>query len=187
MQKISTYGKIGVKTDCIFCDTKPGAKLKQSSLMSPDAKLLTDDLCNCDKTWHLVINTVVISASQQLRSFDPAKHLYYNNHKSLTGSGSEETAHMAIDSCIEDGILEDILRKERARVVNSLIRGLTEEEVKELREWEIEHSYELGHAQRGFEAVDLLVDKGILDAETACETLKVDFEDYKKWKAEAVK
>ena len=108
------------------------------------------------------------------------------------GFSKEEAVRMAIDSCIADGILEDILRKERARVVNSLIRGLTEEEVKELREWEIEHSYELGlekglekgHIQRGYEAVDLLVDEGTFGAEKACETLKVDFEDYKKWKAE---
>ena len=104
----------------------------------------------------------------------------------LTGSGKEESVHKAIDSCIEDSILEDILRKERAGVVNSLIRGLTEEEIKELREWEIEHSYELGHSQRGFETVDLLVGKGIFDTETACETINVDLEDYKKWKAEAV-
>ena len=49
------------------------------------------------------------------------------------GYTKEEATEMAIDSCIKDGILETLLRKERAKVTSSLITALTEKEIEQLR------------------------------------------------------
>jgi hypothetical protein len=94
----------------------------------------------------------------------------------------------AIDSCIEDGILEKILREERAKVENLLIRGLTEEEQQMLKELQIKDAREEGVELGRFESVDTLIAKGrAKDAEDACEVLGVSMEDYLKWKAEKEK
>lgn len=49
-----------------------------------------------------------------------------------------------VDSCIKDGILEDILREERARMIDHIIGGLTEEEKERLHAWESECAREEG-------------------------------------------
>ncbi|MBE6040638.1 MAG: hypothetical protein E7219_06720 [Clostridiales bacterium] len=108
------------------------------------------------------------------------------------GLSKEEAIEKAIDSCIEDGILEKILREERAKVENLLIRGLTEEEqqmlkelqIKDAREEGIEKGVEIGAAEANMEAVEKMIEKGrAKDAEDACEVLGVSMEDYLKWKA----
>jgi hypothetical protein len=91
----------------------------------------------------------------------------------------EEAIEKAIDGCIEEGILERILREERAKVENLLIRGLTEEEQQMLKELQIKDA----RAEATLEAVDKIAAEGIISAEKACEFLEVSMEDYKKWKA----
>jgi hypothetical protein len=91
----------------------------------------------------------------------------------------EEAIEKAIDGCIEEGILERILREERAKVENLLIRGLTEEEQQMLKEIQIKDA----RAEATLEAVDKITAEGIISAEKACELLEVSLEDYKKWKA----
>lgn len=90
----------------------------------------------------------------------------------------ELATDMAMDSCIRDGILTDILREERARMREHLIGGLTEEEKEEVHAWEKECVRE----EAGFEAVDKLVGADIADTERACEVLGVDPVAYREWK-----
>ena len=107
----------------------------------------------------------------------------------------EEAIEKAIDGCIEEGILERILREERAKVENLLIRGLTEEEQQMLKELQLKDAreegreagraegIEIGIAEATLEAVDKIAADGTISAEKACELLEVSLEDYKKWKA----
>ena len=46
------------------------------------------------------------------------------------GQSDTDAVESAVDSCIKDGILADVLRKERAKVKNILIAGLTEKQQK---------------------------------------------------------
>ena len=92
-------------------------------------------------------------------------------------------------------MLEDILRKERARVENVLISGITDEELKELHDWEIEHSHELGVEEglekglaegtekRGYDAVEKIIAGGKYDAAEACDLIEVDYNSYINWKS----
>jgi hypothetical protein len=99
------------------------------------------------------------------------------------GLSKEEAIEKAIDSCIEDGILEKILREERAKVENLLIRGLTEEEQQMLKELQIKDARKEG----GFYSVDKLVEKGIAkDVGEACEILDVDINEYRDFKENKV-
>ena len=106
------------------------------------------------------------------------------------GASDREAVDKAVDSCISDGILSDILKKERDKVASLLLRGLTEEEKKEVerinREYHIElatkEGLEKGIEQGRFGAVDRLVEEGILDEARACEILGVSLDDYKKYK-----
>ena len=63
------------------------------------------------------------------------------------GLSKEEAAEKAIDSCLEDGILEDILRKERAKVANALYTALTEEEIERLHNMQLERATRRGLEQ----------------------------------------
>lgn len=120
----------------------------------------------------------------------------------------EESVEIAIESCIKDGILEKILRKERAKVANALYTALTEEEIERLRVYEmetaikegrekgikegreegikegleqgIEQGIEQGSRRTKFEDVDKLISSGLADVEKACEVLGVNIEEYKK-------
>lgn len=58
------------------------------------------------------------------------------------GMTKEEAVRAAIDDCIERGILVDLLRKERDRVENILIRGLTDEEREELHQMQLKREHE---------------------------------------------
>ena len=115
------------------------------------------------------------------------------------GLSKEEAVARAIDDCIRDHVLEDILRKERARVENVLISGITDEELKELHDWEIEHSHELGveegfetglskgaekgSEKRGYDDVDKIIAGGKYNAAEACELIEVDYNSYINWKS----
>ena len=97
-------------------------------------------------------------------------------------------------SCIIDGVLEEVLRRERDKVENILIRGLTEEEKKKLERLNQEYYMEEGLAKgmeeglaKGmeegrkstkFEDVDKLVAAGVMDAAKACEILGVPYDEY---------
>ena len=111
------------------------------------------------------------------------------------GQPKEEAVEAAIDSCIKDGILEDLLRKERAKVSNALYTALTEEEIEWLRSMQLERAIREGHeqglkegiaegrAETKFEDVEKLTFECSFDMEKACEILGVEIADYKSWKA----
>lgn len=92
-----------------------------------------------------------------------------------------------MNSCIEDGVLEEFLRKERDKVENILIRGLTEEEKKEVerinqeyyKEQGLKQGLEEGRTLTKLEDVDKLVASGVLDPIKACEILGVSYDEYK--------
>ena len=81
---------------------------------------------------------------------------------------------------------------------NVLISGITDEELKELHDWEIEHSHELGveegfetglskgaekgSEKRGYDDVDKIVAVGWANAQKACEEIGVDYNAYCEWK-----
>ena len=96
----------------------------------------------------------------------------------------EDAVGRTVDSCIEDGILVEILRKERARIMNTLISGLTQEQVESLHKWEIEQSREEGREEARFEAIDKFVADGICDADKACEVLGVNIDAYNEYLVE---
>ena len=99
----------------------------------------------------------------------------------IFGEYRENAVRMAIDSCIEDGILEYILRKESAMVRNILISGLTEEEEKELHKWEIEHTRELALEEGREKEIVLMYKDGDITEETALRRLSCSKEDLSKY------
>ena len=122
------------------------------------------------------------------------------------GCSNEEAVSRAMHSCIKDGVLEEVLRRERDKVENILIRGLTEEEKKKLERLNQEYYREEGLAKgmeeglakgmeeglaKGMEEglakgrkatkledVDKLVASGVMDAAKACEILGVPYDEY---------
>lgn len=88
-------------------------------------------------------------------------------------------------------MLEELLRKERDKVENILIRGLTEEEKKEVErinqeyykeqgiEQGLKQGLEKGRTLTKLEDVDKLVASGVLDPIKACEILGVSYDEYK--------
>lgn len=93
----------------------------------------------------------------------------------------ESAVKRAIEECIRDDILADMLRKERARVENVLIKGLTEEEKERLHEMQLSDAHKEGLQEGTFKSLDKLVSEDILDLEGACELLGVSVEDYKSY------
>jgi hypothetical protein len=67
------------------------------------------------------------------------------------GMDKEGAVALAIDSCIEDGILSDLLRKEQARVMSTLVIGLTEEQKERMyayeKECDVKEAREEGRAE----------------------------------------
>lgn len=92
----------------------------------------------------------------------------------------EDAVALAIDTCIDDGILEELLRKERARVRNILIDGLTEEEKERLREYQIDRA----RREARFDDVSKIVESGLAGLERACGLLDVDIDAYREYIAE---
>ena len=86
--------------------------------------------------------------------------------------------------------ISEVLRRERDKVENILIRGLTEEEKKKLERLNQEYYMEEGLAKgmeeglaKGrkstkLEDVDKLVAAGVMDAAKACEILGVPYGEY---------
>ena len=96
------------------------------------------------------------------------------------GYSKEEAIGMAIDDCIRDGIMAELLTEERDRVENILIRGLTEEEKEQLHEIQLKWA----RSEARFEDVYRIVAAGHYDLETACEILGVSVEDYNEYISE---
>lgn len=121
-----------------------------------------------------------------------------NRKKSISKEKAVETA---IESCIKDGVLDVILRKERAKVANALYTALTEEEIEELRRIQMERAtkegfdngydrgskegYDRGSITTKFEDVDKLTAEGTFMAERACEILDVDYDSYREYRGQA--
>ncbi|MBR3330227.1 MAG: hypothetical protein IKG25_03310 [Mogibacterium sp.] len=80
--------------------------------------------------------------------------------------------------------ISDVLRRERDKVENILIRGLTEEEKKKLerlnQEYYMEEGLAKGRQSTKLEDVDRLVASGVMDAVKACEVLGVSYDEYDK-------
>ena len=80
--------------------------------------------------------------------------------------------------------ISDVLRRERDKVENILIRGLTEEEKKKLerlnQEYYLEEGLAKGRQSTKLEDVDRLVASGVMDAVKACEVLGVSYDEYDK-------
>jgi hypothetical protein len=115
---------------------------------------------------------------------DMAELIHRSREYKKQGCTNEEASHKAIDSCIKDHILEDILRKERARVRNILYSGLTEEETRRMHEWELEEqtkeAREEAREEAKQDAVKRLVADGKYDVHEACEVLGVDEKVYQQ-------
>ena len=145
-------------------------------------------------------NETLLEACKPLKGYSDLVHRIRTFKEE--GYSDEEAVSTAVDSCIKDGILTDILKKERDKVENILIRGLTEEEKKKLERMELEYrlekaeteglergmakglekgmaeGLEKGMTEGRFKDVQILVSKGILDEDQACEALGVSKEDY---------
>ena len=97
----------------------------------------------------------------------------------------EAAIELAIDGCIEDDVMAGLLKKERARVRNILISGLTEEEKEQLyemqRKRDVEEARTEAFQSAKYEDVNRLVSDGLYDVERACEVLGVQYEEYLKY------
>ena len=69
----------------------------------------------------------------------------------------EDAIRTAIDDCIRDGILADLLIKERDRVENILIRGITEEEREHLYEMQLEREHKEAYEEGNIEGEDRII------------------------------
>lgn len=65
----------------------------------------------------------------------------------VAGMSKEDAVEGAIDSCIADGVMVEILRKERVKVARSLYTGITEEEMEWVRNFEREEMLKEEHAK----------------------------------------
>lgn len=125
-----------------------------------------------------------------------------------SGHSDEEAVSAAVNSCIKEGILAEILKKERDKVENILIRGLTEEEKKKLEmldreyyretgynegleqglkdgfnkghEQGLEQGLEQGSYQARMEGVSSLVADGKYDENEACNIMGVSIDQYRE-------
>ena len=59
-----------------------------------------------------------------------------------TGMSDRDAVKAAVDSCIKDGILKDILQEDRNRVISSILTALTQEEIDALHESELNDARE---------------------------------------------
>ena len=110
------------------------------------------------------------------------------------GMPDKEAVDEAVDSCIEDGILVNVLRKERARVKNILYAGLTKKQEKELIELQKQRAIEAAVKEavekntaevqlaHKIKTVDNLVEQNILTLDKACDFMKLPVEEYLKYK-----
>ena len=100
-------------------------------------------------------NEILMDACKPLKDYSElVDRVRINKKKSLS---DEEAVDLAVNSCINDGILADILSKERARVENILIAGITEEEFLQLKE--NEYQQKLNAAEKKAAQFELLTKK----------------------------
>ena len=86
-------------------------------------------------------NGSLLDACEPLRGYSElVSRIRANKDK---GMSDREAVDMAVDSCISGGILVDVLKKERDKVASILLRGLTEEEKKEVERLNHEYHIEL--------------------------------------------
>lgn len=103
---------------------------------------------------------------------------------------AEDAVDAAIESCISDGILAEILRKERARVKNILIAGLNEEQQKKAIEWgkkfaieeAVKKTTEEVRLTERAEMIDKLVNSKMLDLQEACNFAELPLSEYLAYK-----
>ena len=86
-------------------------------------------------------NDSLLNACEPLHGYSElVSRIRANKAKGMT---DREAVDKAVDSCISDGILVDVLKKERDKVASILLRGLTEEEKKEVERINREYHIEL--------------------------------------------
>ena len=61
--------------------------------------------------------------------------------------GDEEAVKEAVDSCIKDDILKDVLQEDENRAISSLLTALTQEEIDALHESELRDAREQAIAE----------------------------------------
>lgn len=102
------------------------------------------------------------------------------------GYANEDAVKMAIDSCLEEGILAEILGKERARVENIFIKGITEEEYRQVlerdKQIDIKEAEEKTRLEERIDTIDGLVARKGFSLEEACEFRGMSVEEYHKAK-----
>ncbi len=82
-------------------------------------------------------NEVLLDACKPLKDYSEMVDRVRRNKES--GLNDKKAVADAVNSCIEDGILADILRKERARIMKILIEGISEEEYRKVQEQDFEN------------------------------------------------
>lgn len=124
---------------------------------------------------------------------DYSEFIYRVRDNIRRGYTKEKAVDLAIDSCIDDHIMEELLRRERAKVANTLYTALSEEEIAWLRNMQMERAtregleqgleqgIKQGIEQGKLESVDNLVKKGVLNVVAACDAVGVDMEEYQKY------
>lgn len=107
---------------------------------------------------------------------------------------AEAAVRKAVNSCIEDGILADILRKERAKVENILIAGLNEEQQRKVIEFNKQYAIEVAvekavdkavtetKLQDKIETIGRLTDQKVMTLEDACKFMDMTVEEYQALK-----
>lgn len=99
----------------------------------------------------------------------------------------EAAAKKAVSSCIEDGILADILRKERAKVENILIAGLNEEQQKKVIEFNKQYAIEMAvknavaetKLQAKLDTIRKLIEVRGDSIEDACEFMGMTVDEFR--------
>lgn len=107
------------------------------------------------------------------------------------GMTNEDAVDAAMDECIVDGVLEEFLRRERSRVKNVLLYGMTEEEIRETQQSILEKAVAESHVdgiREGIvtgkaEGVDNLIRKKGFTLDEACGIVDMSVDDYYAYKS----
>ena len=127
-------------------------------------------------------NETLLDACEPLKGYSELVGRIRSNK--AYGLSDEEAVSNAVDACMKEGILVDILGKEKAKVENIILRGLTEEEKKEVERINLEYATEQGLEQGIMTSVDKLIANTDMNLQKACEVLGVSVADYEKYKSE---
>ncbi len=78
---------------------------------------------------------------------DYAELVYRIRENKEEGMSDEEAVNEAVDSCIRDGVLKDILQEDENRAISSLLTALTQEEIDSIHEMNMRDAREEGREE----------------------------------------